>query len=67
MSLHSPKRHRGVNRISLLAHSTLNQGLDATPIEGVIEPNVGIALLEAFLRIKNFRVVRINHVQCKHD
>ena len=67
MSLHSPKRHRGVNRISLLAHSTMNQGLAAKPIEGVIEPNVGIALLEAFLRIKNFRVVRINHVQCKHD
>ncbi len=67
MSLHSPKRHRGVNRISLLARSTMNQGLDVKPTEGIIEPNVGIALLEAFLGIKYFRVVRINHVQCKHD
>jgi hypothetical protein len=66
MSRHSPKRHRGVNRISLLAQYN-ESGFGCEANKGVIKPNVGIALLEAFFRIKNFRVVRINHVQCKHD
>ena len=66
MSRHSPKRHRGVNRTSLLAHYN-ESGFGCEANKGVIKPNVGIALLEVFFRIKNFRVVRINHVQCKHD
>ncbi len=66
MSLHSPKRHRGVNRISLLAQYN-ESGFGCEANKGVIKPNVGIALLEAFFRIKNFPVVRIDHVQCKHD
>ena len=63
MLLHLSKPHRGVNRSSFLAHCN-ESGLCCEANKILL---VFLGLLKVSFRIKNFPVVGINHVQCKHN